>query len=398
MTLRIPEYDCHPVNHHEDSPPMRRELRIAHLTPSFFSTDSCVGGGERYVYNICKAISTAASERDQHVEQAVISVGPDVRVLTYEGLRVVILENLSPHPNAMEALPGGLWAALKGFDLVHIHQSLTRFGAYCAAIAKSLAIPFVSTDHGGGHEELMLAGRGLELSSGVLSVSEYARSLTKSSFSGSGMVLIGPIDCDYFKPDPEAVRNNKMVLCVGRILPHKGFDRVVEALPPSLALTIVGQIYDKKYFKLLQELATDKDVEFISDAADDRLLELYQTSGLFIQPSTHIDCYGNKISKPELMGLTTLEAMACGMPVVVSDAGSLPELISSSELGQVFSNRAELEDILDRFVTGTWPGPDQQLLSRTKACASYSFAKVGAQTLDYYQEAMTPTSETSRLP
>jgi glycosyltransferase involved in cell wall biosynthesis len=397
MNLRTPEFDCHPGDRSDDSRPGRKKLRIAHLTPSFFSTDSCVGGGERYVYNICKAISIAAAERDQQVEQAIISAGPNARIFTYEGLRVVILENLIRHPNAMEALPGGLWAALKGFDLVHIHQSLTQFGAYCATIARSLAIPFVTTDHGGGHDELMLSGRGLELSAGVLSVSEYARSLTKSSFRGAGMVLIGPIDCDYFKPDPEVVRNRNMVLCVGRILPHKGFDRVVEALPPSLALTIVGQIYDKKYFELLQELATDKDVQFISDAADDRLLELYRTSALFIQPSTHIDCYGNKISKPELMGLTTLEAMACGMPVVVSDAGSLPELIPSSELGQIFSKRSELEDILDRFAAGAWPGPDQQRLSRAKACGSYSFAKVGARALDYYHDAMAPASEINRL-
>jgi glycosyltransferase involved in cell wall biosynthesis len=397
MPFHSPLLLSQPADRHPPSRPKRKDLRIAHLTPSFFSTDSCVGGGERYVYNICKAVSIAAGERDHDVKQTIISVGPDSRRFTYEGLSVVILGNLSPHPNVMNALPDGLWAALKGFDLVHIHQSLTLFGAYCVTIAKSLAIPIVSTDHGGGHEELMLTGRGLEVSSGVLSVSEYARSLTSSSFSGSEMVLIGPIDCDYFRPDPSATKKMNSVLCVGRILPHKGFDRVVEALPSSLALIIVGQPYDKKYFKLLQELATGKDVEFVSDAADDRLLELYQTTGLFIQPSTHIDCYGNKIAKPELMGLTTLEAMACGMPVVVSDAGSLPELIPSPELGLVFSTRADLEQILSRFADGAWPAPDQQSLSRAKACNTYSFAKVGSRALDYYLEAVASASETSRF-
>lgn len=372
---------------------MRDRLRIAHLTPSFFSTDSCVGGGERYVYNICSAISTAAAERGQPLDQAVISVGKNARVFNYEGLDVMILENLSPDKGAMEAIPGGLWAALKNFDVVHIHQSLTVFGAFCTAIARSLAIPLVTTDHGGGHEDMMLGGRGLELASGVLSVSEYAQSLTRSNFSGSGKVLIGPIDCDYFKPDPNTVRNRNRVLCVGRILPHKGFDRVVEALPRTLSLTIVGQIYDKKYFELLKELANGKDVDFVTDAADDRLLELYQTSGLFIQPSTHIDCYGNKIAKPELMGLTTLEAMACGMPVVVSDAGSLPELLPSPKLGLVFSNRAELTTIFKRFTDRTWPEADQESMSRAKACGSYSFPMVGAQALDYYKEVCAPVSQ-----
>jgi glycosyltransferase involved in cell wall biosynthesis len=372
---------------------MLKQLKIAHLTPTFFSTDSTVGGGERYVYNICRAISIAATQQDYPAEQVIFSLGSDPRVFLYEGLRVVILENLAPHSNAMETLPSGLWAALKGFDLVHIHQSLTLFGAYCMAIAKSLAIPVISTDLGGGEDELMLAGRGLELSSRVLSISQYAKSLTNSSFSGEDLVLIGPIDCNYFKPDPNVARNKSTVLCVGRILPHKGFDRVIEALPPLLTLTIVGQIYDKNYFKLLQKLAMDKNVVFLSKAEDDQLLELYQTSGLFIQPSTHIDCYGNKISKPELMGLTTLEAMACGMPVVVSDAGSLPELITSPELGQVFSNRAELEDILNRFVASEWPETNQRLALRVETCEAYSFSTVGTKMLTFYQEVTMSASK-----
>lgn len=388
MTLYGSEHSCKPIS---------KAIKIAHLTPSFFSEDSCIGGGERYVYNICKAISIAAEERNQVVEQEIISVGRNPHNFSYEGLPVVILENISPSQNAMEAIPGGLWEALKGIDLVHIHQSLTQFGAYCTAIAKSVNVPIVSTDHGGGHDELMLVGRGLELSSGVLSVSKYAKSLTNASYSGLGMVLIGPIDCDYFRPDSEAIKNNNTVLCVGRILPHKGFDRVLEALPSSLALIIVGQVYDKKYFKHLQTLAKGKDVTFVSDAKDEELLKLYQTSGLFIQPSTHLDCYGNKISKPELMGLTTLEAMACGMPVVVSDAGSLPELITSPELGQIFSYREELEAILNEFATGVWPKADQPLLSRTKACESYSFGRVGATILKFYQDLMSQIPETSRF-
>lgn len=396
MTFGNSESFFEPVASGESLQPPSQALRIAHLTPSFFSSDSCIGGGERYVYNICKAISIAAEEQDRPVEQAIISVDRNARIFSYEGISVVILENFSPHTNPMEAIPGRLRAALKGCNLVHIHQSLTQFGAYCTAIAKSANVPIVSTDHGGGHEELMLAGRGLELSSGVLSVSNYAKSLTDSSYSGLGMVLIGPIDCDYFKPDPEAIRKKHTVLCVGRVLPHKGFDRVLEALPPSLALTIVGQVYHPTYFKHLQALAKGKDVTFISNANDEELLKLYQTSGLFIQPSTHLDCYGNKISKPELMGLTTLEAMACGMPVVVSNAGSLPELITSPSLGKVFSNREELEVILNRFASGAWPNADQPLLSRIKACESYSFGKVGAQAIKHYQEATANTSEASR--
>jgi glycosyltransferase involved in cell wall biosynthesis len=51
----------------------------------------------------------------------------------------------------------------------------------------------------------------------------------------------------------------------------------------------------------------------------DRLLRLYQGATIFVYPSLY-----------EGFGLPPLEAMACGVPVVVSDAASLPEVVGSA--------------------------------------------------------------------
>lgn len=363
-------------------------LKIAHLTPSFFSKDSCIGGGERYVYNICCANLTAAKQRGIDLQQTIISIGPVARVFLHKDIPVVVLPSVSSVEGFMNPLSEDLWDILVGFDLVHVHQSLTIFGAFCTAVARSLNIPVITTDLGGGNEECMLGGRGLEQSDGVLSISKYAESLISSNFNGMKRVVIGPIDTNTFKPDPAAQRSRRKVLCVSRILPHKGIERIIEVLPGELELTVVGQVYDKKYFAMLQLLAKSKNVVFDSEADDEKLVRLYQTSGLFVQASTHIDCYGNKILKPELMGLTTLEAMACGIPVVVSDAGSLPELVTSRRIGCVFSDALDLTEIFARYLSEAWPDQDQPALSRETAVSNYSYPSVGGQILDFYAEVL----------
>lgn len=367
---------------------MPNPLKIAHLTPSFFSKDSYIGGGERYVYNICSANLNAARERGIDLRQTIISIGPDARQFCHQEIPVVVLPSVSTVAGFMNPLSEDLWDALAGYDLIHVHQSLTIFGAFCTAVAKSLGLPVITTDLGGGNEECMLEARGLEMSDGVLSISKYAESLISSNFNGRKCVVIGPINTDIFKPAPTAKRSSFKILCVSRILPHKGIDRIINVLPQELELTVVGQIYDKKYFEKLQMLAKGKNVIFDSDADDEKLVRLYQTSGLFIQASTHIDCYGKKILKPELMGLTTLEAMACAIPVIVSDAGSLPELVTSDRIGRIFSNEQELAEIFASYLSKTWPAENQAALSRETAISNYSYPSVGGKILNFYSEVL----------
>jgi glycosyltransferase involved in cell wall biosynthesis len=367
---------------------MHKPLKIAHLTPAIFSKDSYLGGGERYVYNIADAIARAALTQGLQIDQKIISVGPDPHRFYRENIEVIVLENISHIPRDVNSFSDRFWDVLKDFDLVHIHQSLTIFGAYCTAIVKSLGIPIVTTDHGGGSEEVMLKGRGIELSDGVLSVSKYALSLIGANYYGLSRVVIGPIDSEFFKPNNLIQRNKNSILSVNRIMPHKGIDRIIEALPKELELKVVGQIYNKKYYKHLRSIAGGKNVVFVSDVDDTQLVELYQTSGLFIQASTHIDCYGKKHLKPELMGLTTLEAMSCGAPVIVSDAGSLPELLNSEKIGRVFSNKTDLEKIFKEYVSGEWPPADQENLSRKKAVDFHSYINVGNRVIKFYSEVL----------
>jgi glycosyltransferase involved in cell wall biosynthesis len=141
------------------------------------------------------------------------------------------------------------------------------------------------------------------------------------------------------------------VLYVGRLLPHKGVDRLIEAMPPELPLTVCGQPYHADYYRHLQALAEGKRVEFVTDADDATILELYRRAWANVLPSVHQDCYGNTHLAPELMGFTLLEAMACGTPAISSRVAGMPEFIDEGKTGFVFDTLEELTDHL-RYLAG----------------------------------------------
>jgi glycosyltransferase involved in cell wall biosynthesis len=363
-------------------------LRIAHLSPTYFSPKSVVGGGERYVVNLAQALDRANGLLGEF-SQTIIALGRDPEFFAIGNLPVRVLRNENPSENAMDGISDLLWRELQEFDVVHIHQSLTTFGAYATVVAASLRKPIVLTDLGGGHNPIMVAGRGLDLAQKVVSISQYAHSLIAANYTGDYEILIGPVDTDIFAPQPGIQKNRSSGICVSRIMPHKGIDRIIHALPPSMKLTIVGQVYDQSYYEHLRQISASKQVDFVHDADDERLVYLYNNAGIFLQGSTTKDLNGNFIQKTELMGLTTLEAMSCGLPCIVSNGGSLPEMLPPSDMGRVFNSHDQLVSHLGDYTSGLWPPPDASRAVRDYVVSCYSYQAVGQKLGRLYTEVST---------
>jgi glycosyltransferase involved in cell wall biosynthesis len=183
------------------------------------------------------------------------------------------------------------------------------------------------------------------------------------------------------------------VLYVGRLLPHKGVDRLIEALPPELPLTVCGRPYHDAYFRRLQTLAAGKRVEFVTDAEDATVRALYARSWATVLPSVYRDCYGHVHRMPELMGFTLLESMACGTPAVASRVGAMPEFIAEGETGFVFDSLDELAMILRRLAA------DEALVERVGRQAravvlrKYDLTVAGARLRAVYDEILTQSRE-----
>lgn len=364
-------------------------MRIAHLTPTFFNPKSIIGGGERYVGNVAHAIDSFAKKEGISLTQKVVSLSTAPDLITQDWGNIEVLKNDSEHSNPMSGFSYEIDQALENVDIVHIYQSLTDFGARCMVAAKSRRLPIVTTDLGGGEHEIMLAGGAIELSNAVISISQFARNNIQPHYSGNHRVVIGPVDINFFKPTPRTEKRPLTeVLCVGRILPHKGVDRIIRALPSDMRLRVVGAIHNKKYYRYLKLLSLGKNVEFIQGATDEDILDYYQSSSVLVQASTHLDCYNNYAAKPELMGLTTLEAMACGLPVIVSDAGSLPELATQKDFSAVFKNEDDLREKLLSIKNGVWPINHNAQLMHQHVAQNYGTLRVGETFLSLYQDTI----------
>ena len=177
---------------------------------------------------------------------------------------------------------------------------------------------------------------------GILTVSESSRNLLVSVYCISAdriHVVPNVVDYEFLGPAAGEVGDaNGYLLTVGSSWKHKNVTellRMHEYWVSRYRLKIVaspGQ-YWEELLRLVNELALQDRVEFLSNVTPTQLLSLYQRCAALVYPSTM-----------EGFGLPPLEAMACGRPVIVSDIAPFRELYGEIpiyvQLGETESWRA----------------------------------------------------------
>ena len=147
-------------------------------------------------------------------------------------------------------------------------------------------------------------------------------------------VVSNPVDTDRFRPMPEVNKEPLTVLFVGRIEPFKGSDIAAEAMRlvwkklPEARLYFAGGANTWNHawaqdFKAKWE--NEPRVTFLGLVNRDELPHLYNRATVLTVPSRY-----------ESFGHVCAEGMSCGLPVIASDAGSLPELIEHGRDGLLF--------------------------------------------------------------
>ena len=315
--------------------------KVAYLTPLYFADESYIGGGERYPTNLAKGVALATQGRFR-VELISFGKAP-ARVDLAPGVVLRVLPAAREPNNPLDVLSWDLPDALLDADLVHVHQAYARCSEVGLLVAKQLRKPICVTDHGGESSRLGQYYGLVELADAIVAYSDFGASLHRAR--APVVVVKGGVDSRAFTP-PDAPATREHVLYVGRLLPHKGIERLVRAVPDDLPLVICGRPYRPDYFAMLKGLARGKDVRFVTDADDAAIVGLYRRAWANVLPSVHVDCYGNYFAAPELMGFTLLEAMACGTPAIGSNLAAMPEFIRQGETGFVFDDEAELRDRL----------------------------------------------------
>jgi glycosyltransferase involved in cell wall biosynthesis len=167
----------------------------------------------------------------------------------------------------------------------------------------------------------------------VLTVSEHSRrSIVRRLAVPDEKVIVIPDGVNlnrFHASDPVPVRQKynlpeHYVLFVGSLDPRKNVERLLQAWIrmgefKDLQLIIAGS--EASIFRPVSLSASRRRTRFLGYVPDDDLPGLYSGASLFIMPSLF-----------EGFGLTVLEAMACGTPVITSYAGALPEVVGDAAI------------------------------------------------------------------
>ena len=161
-------------------------------------------------------------------------------------------------------------------------------------------------------------------------------------------LLPGGVDTDTFHADPGAradVRqryglgaDQPVVVCVSRLVPRKGQDRLIRALPalrariPGTALLLVGGGPDRDRLTRLARAAGVGDHVVITGSVPwEDLPRCYAAGDVFAMP-----CRSRRAGlEVEGLGIVYLEAAATGLPVVAGDSGGAPDAVLPGETGVV---------------------------------------------------------------
>lgn len=226
-----------------------------------------------------------------------------------------------------------------GFDLYHstnYMMPLLCFGRVKRVVTIHDLIPLLFPDHAPRSKKTRLYPlyKGLMLEVGakadmIITVSastrrDVLRELRIPAAREARVVTVPEGVTPEYKPGARPVgRAEKVILYVGRRDPYKNLPRLVEALAAvrvngvNARLRVVGSPDDR--YPEAPALAASLDlqpyIDWVGYVSPQDLVREYQTADVFALPSRY-----------EGFGLTVLEAMACGTPVVCSNIGSLPEV------------------------------------------------------------------------
>jgi glycosyltransferase involved in cell wall biosynthesis len=201
-----------------------------------------------------------------------------------------------------------------------------------AIVARSLGRRVFCSDLGGGGWDVSAYVSTDAWFHGHLHISEYSRDIAGHQARPDAWVIHGGVDHERFSPG-QAQRRAENALFVGRILPHKGLDDLVDACDSATALTIAGPAPAPAYLHRLQQRAAGRPITFVHGLTDTDLVAEYRRASCVVLPSVYRDREGHETLVPELLGQTLLEAMGCGTPVVCTRVASLPEVVEDGVSG-----------------------------------------------------------------
>ncbi|NJM50768.1 MAG: glycosyltransferase family 4 protein [Sphingomonadales bacterium] len=234
----------------------------------------------------------------------------------------------------------------QSFDLIGA-EFFYPDGPAAMRLSQALGIPFTIKARGAdihhwgavkGCAEQILAAA--DKAAGLLAVSAALKRDMAALGMDADKIMIHytGLDQSRFTPQNRAAAKQKLgidaplILSVGALIPRKNQAQLIKALPalPSVHLMLAGQgDSEDDYRKLAHDVRAASRVHFAGSVAHDDLPALYAAADIMAL-----------VSKSEGLANAWVEALACGTPLITSNVGGAPELITSPDAGRIVADDA----------------------------------------------------------
>lgn len=198
--------------------------------------------------------------------------------------------------------------------------------------------------------------------------------------------LVPGVDAEVYRPDAEAgsalrtelgLHGKRVILCVARLVPRKGQDMLIRALPlirrevPDAVLVVVGRGPDEARLRKLAHRHAEGSVRFVGGKSHTETPQYYAAADVFAMP-----CRTRKAGlEAEGLGIVFLEAAASGLPVVVGDSGGAPDTVLDGRTGRVVdgTDTAAIAGALTRILLDADQAAEMGAAGRKWAQESWSW-------------------------
>lgn len=297
--------------------------------------------------------------------EGLVDLGMDVTLFaTGDSLTSARLDSVCPVPYEEDKeMDAKVWECLHiahlfeqadQFDIIHNNYDFLPL-----SYSRLVKTPVVTTIHGFSSPKILPVYRTYNRDNYYISISNSDRS---PELDYLGTVYHG-IDLNLFTINEKP---GDYLLYFGRLHPDKGtYEAIQIARRFGMKLIMAGIIQDEDYYKSrVAPFIDDSNIIYVGSVGPERRNELLQGAYALLHP----------IYFDEPFGLSVIEAMACGTPVIAFNRGSMPEVISEGVTGFLVENieealaRLELVPTLERRECRRWV---QERFSKERMVTDY---------------------------
>jgi len=295
----------------------------------------------------------------------------------------------------------------KKYDVVHDNQSL----CYGLLTLQNMGIPTIATIHHPITKDREIALNGTDDKSlkwlirrwysflkmqtdvvkqlnHIITVSECSRKDIAEDFGikAEGLDLVyNGIDTHAFSPLPNITRlNNRITATASADAPLKGLDYLLKAFAgllkkyPDLELVVIGKAKAGGHTeRLIKQLNIEKHMQFVSGISEQKIRELYAETTVAVVPSLY-----------EGFGLPAGEAMSCGVPLVSTTGGSLPEVVGDAGILVKPADDKAIANAISSLLDDAKLRQELSIKGRERIINKFCWKHAAKQMVHYYQQVI----------